>query len=104
MLIEHLNDRFGTEFTEADQLFFDQTVAEMKADTSIRQAALANSEENFRIPASEKFKDAIVDRHQENEKLVNRVFDDDEFGEAVIRLLLKQLYEEIRGEEGEAAP
>jgi len=95
-LIDLLNDRFGTEFTEADQLFFDQTVAEMKADDSIRKAALANTEENFRYPAEEKFKDVLVGRHEDNEKLVNRVFGDEDFGETVIRLLLKRVYDEIR--------
>jgi type I restriction enzyme, R subunit len=31
-VIEVLNDRFGTEFTEADQLFFGSVIEEAKAD------------------------------------------------------------------------
>lgn len=99
-LIDLLNDRFGTEFTDADQLFFDQTVAVLKSDESIQQAALANTEENFRYPAQEKFKDVIVGRHEENEKLVNRFFGDAAFGSAVLETLLKRVYEEIREEAG----
>jgi hypothetical protein len=36
-VIEVLNDRFGTEFTEADQLFFDSVIAEAKADGEVQR-------------------------------------------------------------------
>ncbi len=99
-LIDVLNQRFGTEFTEADQLFFDQVAAVMKEDASVKQAALANSEENFRYPARKKLESVLIDRHQENAQLVNRIIGEGEFGEAVIRLLLNRVYEEVREEAG----
>jgi hypothetical protein len=47
-LIDIVNQRFGTEFKPADQLFFDQIREEAVADSHIQQAARVNSLENFK--------------------------------------------------------
>ena len=49
-LIDILNDRFGTDFAPADQLFFDQIREEAVADDTLRQAANANTIENPKRP------------------------------------------------------
>jgi type I restriction enzyme, R subunit len=46
-LVDQLNERFGTDFTEADQLFFDQVRATAERDEKIVEAAKANSLGNF---------------------------------------------------------
>ena len=46
-LIDRLNERFGTDFTEADQLFFDQIRASAENDRNIAEAARANSFSDF---------------------------------------------------------
>lgn len=48
MLIGLINDRFGTQFTMADELFFEQVREEAASDETVQVAALANSLENFR--------------------------------------------------------
>lgn len=97
-LIDLLNERFGTQFTQADQLFFDQIEAEMKADESVRQAAMANDEENFQYPARKALEDVLLGRHQQNAELIDRVFADQAFGELVARSLLSKIYQRIRDE------
>ncbi len=41
-LIDIVNERFGTDFIEADQLCFDQLVAAAAADDELRQTAAVN--------------------------------------------------------------
>ena len=41
-LIDIVNERFGTDFNQADQLFFDQIVEAAMADDGLRQAAAVN--------------------------------------------------------------
>ena len=41
-LIDVVNDRFGTDFNQADQLFFDQIVEAAMADDGLQQAAAVN--------------------------------------------------------------
>ena len=48
-LIDVVNDRFGTDFNNADQLFFDQIVEAAMADANLQQAAIANPGEKFEL-------------------------------------------------------
>ena len=41
-LIDVVNERFGTDFNQADQLFFDQIIETAMADDGLRQAAAVN--------------------------------------------------------------
>ncbi len=45
----------------------------------------------------------LVNRHERNEKFVNRVFGDHDFREYFIDLVAKRWFEEIRDEESEAS-
>ncbi len=46
-LIGKLNERFGTEFTPADQLFFDQIAESAVENDTLREAARANTRDNL---------------------------------------------------------
>ncbi len=46
-LVEKLNERFGTEFTLADQLFFEQVRETAVANEQLRRSAQVNTIENF---------------------------------------------------------
>ena len=46
-LIDILNERFGTNFIPADQLFLDSIREDAVADSNLREAAMANPMENF---------------------------------------------------------
>jgi type I restriction enzyme R subunit len=46
-LIDILNERFGTVFKPGDQLFFESIREDAVADSSLRQAAMANTMGNF---------------------------------------------------------
>src|SRR5918994_1899907 len=48
-LIDLVNERFGTDFNQADELFFDQIVAAAMADDGLRQAAIVNPEDKFEL-------------------------------------------------------
>ena len=48
-LIDLVNERFGTDFNQADQLFFDQIVAAAMADDGLRQAAAVNPGDKFEL-------------------------------------------------------
>ncbi|MEM7654868.1 MAG: hypothetical protein AAF399_01970 [Bacteroidota bacterium] len=47
-IIEVVNERLGADFTEADQLYFDQMEAEMLEDNPLLKQAQVNTLENFR--------------------------------------------------------
>lgn len=98
-LIDILNERFGTDFTIADQLFFDSIRASAVADSALRQYALVNTLENFSLVFPKALEELFINRLDQNKEIAAKYFDDKEFQQAVLQTLLKQVYEQIREEE-----
>ena len=51
-LIDVINERFGTDFTEADQLFFDQIIEAALTDEALQQAAKVNPVDKFSLSST----------------------------------------------------
>lgn len=95
-LVEKLNDRFGTDFTEADQLFFDQVTATAELDERIVEAVHANSPENFSNYFGRVIEDLFVQRMDGNDEIFHRVMSDELFRKAAQEHLAKEVYERVR--------
>jgi len=98
-LIDILNERFGTEFKPGDQLFFDSIREDAMADGSLRQAAMANTMENFGYVFRKALEGLFIDRMDQNEEIAAKFMNEDQFREAVSQHLLKDVYEQIRAED-----
>ena len=101
-LIDILNERFGTEFKPADQLFLDSIREDAAADTTLREAAMANTMENFGYVFLKALEGLFIDRIDQNEAITAKFMNEREFQEIVGKNLLKQVYEQIRAEEATA--
>lgn len=97
-LIDLINERFGTDFKSADELFFNQIREEALADESLRQAATANTMENFRFVFEKALEGLFIDRMDQNEELFARYMNDPSFQKVVAEHLLRQVYDQIRAE------
>ena len=98
-LIDILNDRFGTEFKPGDQLFFESIREDAMADSDLRQAALANTMENFSYVFLKALEGLFIDRMEQNEEITAKFLNEKEFQRIVEQHLLKEVYEQIRSEE-----
>jgi type I restriction enzyme R subunit len=95
-LVEKLNERFGTDFTEADQLFFDQVRATAERDEKIVEAAKANNEANFAAFFSRVLDDLFIQRMEGNDEIFNRVMSDKQFRSAAQDHLAREVYDRVR--------
>lgn len=95
-IIKVLNDRFGTDFTDADRLFFEQIEAELVADEQIQQQAKSNPIENFKFGFNDAFISKLVDRMESNKDIFEKIMNDDEFGAVVKKFMLYRVYDRIR--------
>ena len=99
-LVDQINERFGTEWAHADQLFFDQLEEEAVSDEELRQYATANSEENFQYPFEKALEGLFIDRMDQNEGIFAKFMNDGDFRKLVNEYLRKKVYKRIRdGEE-----
>lgn len=90
-LIAQLNDRFGTEFTQADQLFVDQIREIALSDEMLKTAASANTVENFLHVFNRTCENLFIDGMDGNEDFFNSVMNNS----AMRGLLVDQLGREV---------
>jgi len=95
-IIEVLNGRFGTEFTKADELLFDQFVEAAKLDAEVVQRAQANALDNFAISMKDKVEELMIDRIDQNQEIVTRYLNDPQFQAVAFKLLVEKIYEQAR--------
>lgn len=100
-LVEKLNERFGTEFTLADQLFFDQVRETAVANEQLRRSAEVNSMENFEPVFKKQLENLFIERMEDNEEIFMRLMNDDEFREIAAQYLMRTVYQQINQPEGE---
>jgi type I restriction enzyme, R subunit len=94
-LVEQLNERFGTDFTLADQLFFDQVQAAATENEKIRQAAEANTLSNFEPVFNQHLETLLLDRMNGNEAIFNRIMNDETFKSFITQKLMHQVFDNI---------
>lgn len=95
-IIEVLNERFGTQFTEEDRLFFQQIKESACNDERVIQTALANPLDKFELGIRRLIEDIMIDRMAENDKIVTRYMSDHEFQGSAFPILAKEIFEAVR--------
>lgn len=90
-----LNERFGTNFTEEDRLFFEQIKAKAVKNDKIIQTATANSLDKFELGIRSMIESLMIQRMVDNDEIVTRYLDNSEFQNTIFPILAKEIYEEI---------
>lgn len=97
-LISIVNERFGTEFNQADQLFFDQIVEAAMADDGLRQAAAVNPGDKFELVFKNLLERLFVERMDQNEEIFVRFMNDPAFQKIVTAWMASEAYRKLRDE------
>ena len=96
-LIDIVNERFGTDFNAADQLFFDQIVQAAMTDEALRQAAAVNPGDKFELVFRNLLEDLFVERMDQNEEIFVRYMNDPAFRQIVSAWMASEAYRRLRG-------
>lgn len=95
-LIDVVNDRFGTDFNQADQLFFDQIVEAAISDAALKQAAAVNPGDKFELVFKNLLEALFVERMDQNEEIFARFMNDRSFQKVVTGWLSSEAYRKLR--------
>ena len=96
LIIAQLNERYGTNLTEADRLHFASVAEEIVADPELQQRAAANTIENFGIGFGKVFEDAILKRQESNQALTYRFLDSKEMQAALVAAYLPLVHGRLK--------
>ena len=91
-----VNGRFGTDFNQADQFFFDQIVEKAVSDDGLRQAAAVNPEDKFELVFRNLLERLFVERMDQNEEIFVRYMNDQSFQQVVGEWLASQAYQRLQ--------
>lgn len=94
-IINLLNDRFGTEFEEADKLFFEQIEAELMEDLTLHTQARVNEIDTFKFAFNDKFIDTLINRMDQNQEIFEKILEDKMFGDLVKELMMKKIFKKM---------
>lgn len=94
-IVSVLNERFGTEFEEADKLFFDQIEAELMEDEKLQKQAKANKMDTFKYAFEDMFMTKLIGRMDQNQDIFEKILEDKMFGDLVKELMMKKIYRKM---------
>lgn len=95
-IIDVLNERFGTDFEQADKLFFDQIEAELVLDETLKTQAQANKIDTFKYAFEDQFLSKLIERMDQNQEIFEKIVEDKAFGGLVREWMLKKVYARLQ--------
>jgi type I restriction enzyme R subunit len=96
-VIDILNEKFGTNFSKIDQLFFDQVTESAKADGDVIEKAAANAFDNFALSIDDRLLDLVIERMDQNGEITSRLMNEPEIRRVAFREMARKIYESARG-------
>ncbi len=95
-IINRLNERFGTNFTETDRLSYEQIMEDIINNEDLVQKAKSNTKENFKFSYEKAFLDIVIGRMGQNEKFFMRILEDSNFKSAVMDFMFEEVYKGLK--------
>lgn len=102
-IIEVLNDRFGTAFTEEDRLFFQQIKEKACNSEQVVRTALANPLDKFQLGVRKLIEELMIERMTENDEIVTRYMADKDFQGSAFPILAREIFDEVRARQSDDA-
>lgn len=99
-IIQVLNERFGTNLSEEDRLFFEQIKERAVKNEQVINTALANPVDKFQLGVRKLVEELMIQRMADNDKIVTRYMDDQKFQDAAYPILAKEIFDAIKAREG----
>ncbi|HXH89194.1 MAG TPA: type I restriction endonuclease [Gaiellaceae bacterium] len=95
-IVAIINERFGLNLTETDQVLFDQFEKAWIEDQTLAVQAKENDLANFQFAFDKTFMSTIITRMDANDEIFKRVLDDQDFRTLLADYYVKKVYEQLR--------
>jgi type I restriction enzyme R subunit len=101
VIITELNDRFGTDFSEGDQVVIEQLEAKLAEDLGLSASVRVNTPDNARLTFDHVATDKLQDMIDTNFKFYKQVTDNPEFAELLFDWMFERYLKRMTNEVGE---
>ena len=94
-LCDKINKKYGTNFTNMDRVF-EQITQDFVDDEEMVSMAKNNPQEKFKAIYNQKFEKIAVKRYEQNEKLFDKLFSEQDMMEMVMKNMFSYVYDKLR--------
>ena len=98
-IVQVLNDKFGTDFKQEDQLLFDQVVGDLKQDDELGDQAKNNTIDQFKLAFDPKAMAAFVERMERNEDIASKFLENEELRNVAMDWMMQKVFSHFKTEE-----
>jgi len=95
-IISEVNDRFGTDFTEGDKVFFAELETRLAANETLNQSAKTNTKDALKLVFAHIFQDQLHGMVESNFDIYKKIVEDAEFGQFVKEKMFEEVYTKIK--------
>ena len=96
VIIEELNEKYGTEFSETERLAVEQIKNNLVANQDLKIKAENNTMKTFQYAFEKEFKDGVVKEYEKNHDFYGRILKDEEFRDKLMRLMMYDVYNSFK--------
>ena len=98
VIIEAINERFGTELDDRDRLEGEKLKLTLLQDPELETFARQNSMEHYSLEFTNKWKGAILSQEERNQRLYNLLLSNPELAKLFETAIMRETYETFRNE------
>lgn len=95
-IINEVNDRFGTDFTEGDKVFFAELETRLAANETLGQSAKTNTKDALKLVFAHIFEDQLHTMVESNFDIYKKIVENAEFGKFVKEKMFEEVYGKIK--------
>ncbi|MDD4625000.1 MAG: DEAD/DEAH box helicase family protein, partial [Candidatus Pacebacteria bacterium] len=95
-IICEVNERFGTDFTEGDKVFFAELQTRLTSSETLSQSAKANTKEALKLVFAHIFEDQLHSMVESNFDIYKKIVENNEFGKFVKEKMFDEVYDKLK--------
>lgn len=91
-IIEKLNEKYGTNFSNSEKLAVEQISTNLKTNKDLEKKAMANSYDVFKHAFEPTFLDGVIKEYDKNQEFYGRILRDEDFRTKLMDLIMLDIY------------
>lgn len=99
-VVDQINQRFGLNLDDRDQLVFDQFEKTWLANEELKEVARNNAFEAFLLEFTRGFKQTVLDNEERNREIYDLIYGNTELADQIVSFYARKVYSEMRSDAG----
>jgi type I restriction enzyme R subunit len=92
-IIQRLNEKFGTNFSESEKLAVEQIMTSLKSNEDLKMKAQQNTYDDYKYAFEPAFLEGVINEFDKNQSFFGKILQDPSFKEKLMNLMMFETYQ-----------